>query len=126
MVSLSQATAVVSVLTICIAGCMGTSEPAPLTVNEIEQRLSDYDERIGPPPAEAADGLLHALGSSDPEMRAQAAISLGKSGGLSSVARERLETMASNDKSRLAQLAALQALERLDLLTPELEEALRQ
>ena len=126
MVLPSHATAVVSVLTICIAGCMGTSEPAPLTANEFKQRLSDYDEQIGPPRAEAVDGLLHALGSSDPEMRAQAAISLGKSGGVGSVVRERLETMASEDKSRLAQLAALQALDRLDLLSPELEEFLRQ
>lgn len=118
--------AAVSVFILCIVGCTGTSETATRTAVEIEQRLRDYDAQVGPPQAGAADALLRALGSDDPEMRAQAAIALGKSGRVNAVARQRLESMASSDKSRLAQLAALRALGRLDLLSPELEELLRQ
>ena len=126
MASPLHATVAVSVLIFCIAGCTGTSEPAPLTADEIEQRLRDYDAQIGPPQARATDGLLHALGSGAPEMRAKADISLGKSGRVNAIAKERLEAMASTDESRLAQLAALQALDQLDVLSPELEELLRQ
>lgn len=120
-----HATVAVSVVIFCIAGCTGTGKLVPQTSVEIEQRLRDYDRQIGPPQAGALDGLLHALGSSDSETRAQAAISLGKSGSVNAAARESLEAIASTDESRLAQLAALQALDRLDLLSPKLEALLK-
>lgn len=118
---LLKSTASVLVLTglTSLGGCMGANENAPLTADEIEKQLRDYDDRIVAPGEEAQDGILHALGSSSPEMAAQAAVAFGKSDGVSADVREQLEALALSDDSRLKQFSALQALSRLGLLTPE-------
>jgi len=107
-------------------GCARSDQNSSLAAAEVEQRLREYDARIQGFPPEASDGLMHALSSNDPVMRAQAAIAFGKSPQVSTVVEDRLQSMAKNDDSRLSQFAALTALQRLDLLIPELRSLLRE
>lgn len=109
-----------------IGGCSTTNEDVPLTAQDIARQLRDYDERIEAPDGEAKDGLLRALASNSPEMVAQAAIAIGKSRNVDTVVRRRLEAIAMSDESRLSQFAALQALSRLGLLTPETQAVIEQ
>jgi len=101
-------------------GCEGPGLNSPMSATEAEQRLRSYEARIREPQPEAEDGLLHALYSNDPAMRAQAATAFGKSGQINSVVAKRLQSMAKDDDSRSSQFAALAALQRLNLLSPEL------
>lgn len=105
-------------------GCGRPDQKLPMPAAEIAQRLREYDAQIQAPQPEAQDGLLHALHSSDPAMRAQAAVAFGKSRQVNSAIKKRLQSMATNDDSHLPQFAALAALERLDLLPPELQNRL--
>lgn len=113
-------------LVIGTAGCAPSDQSAPSTAAEVEKRLRDYDAQIQSFQPEVSDGLMHALSSNDPAMRAQAALAFGKSPQVSSVVKERLQSMAKNDNARLSQFAALAALQRLDLLSPELQSVLRE
>jgi len=118
---LLKSTASVLVLTglTSAGGCMGANENVPLTADEIESLLRDYDDQVVAPGVEAQGGMLHALGSSSPEMAAQAAVAFGKSKDVNADVREQLEALALSDDSRLKQFSALQALSRLGLLTSE-------
>ena len=120
----ATAHATATLLLVLVAGAVGctqSDELAALDAATVELRLQEYDDRIGRPEADAADGLLHALYSNDPEMRAQAAVALGKAERLSPVARERLESIAADDSSRLSQFAALMALHRCGVDSEELD-----
>lgn len=102
-----------------LGGCGTASEKrGVVSPEEIAASLREFDKQIIAPQADAHDGLLHALASADAEMAAQAAVTFGKSERVSPVVRQQLEAMASSDNSRLSQVAALQALSRLGLLTP--------
>jgi hypothetical protein len=59
-------------------------------------------------------------------MMAQAAVAIGKSKSVDNVVKQRLEVIAMSDESRLSQFAALQALSRLGLLTPETQAVIEQ
>lgn len=107
-----------------IAGCSQADDPTKFSATEVENRLREYDARIQKPQSTSHDGLLHALGSADPEMRAQAALAFGKSRQVDSVVKEQLHAMAANDDSRLSQFAALAALHKLDLASRDLQNIL--
>jgi len=119
--ALAQPIATLFVLTLfSLSGCSGAPESEiAASPDGIMTRLQFYDERINPPQAPDADGLLHALASESPEMAAQAAVAVGKSAQVNPDVKQRLEAMAVSGDSRLTQLAALQALSRLNLLTPQ-------
>ncbi len=103
-----------------LSGCNGSNEEAVASSpEEIVASLQQFSERITAPKAAANDGMLHALASDDPEMAAQAAVVFGQSTRVSPAVRQQLEVMAASDHSLLSQVAALQALSRLGLLTPE-------
>lgn len=106
--------------TIGLSGCVDSNENAiASSPEEIVVSLRDFNRRINVPNAAANNGLLHALSSDDPEMAAQAAVAFGKARRVSPAVRQQLEALASSDHSLLSQVAALQALSRLGLLTPE-------
>ena len=114
------ASSILVVALLGIGGCAASPEKEVAnSPDEIAARLREYDARTKAPKLAASDGLLHALASDSPEMAAQAAVSLGKSQNVSPVLKQQLEAMAICEQSRLPQVAALQALSRLDLLTAE-------
>lgn len=104
-----------------VGGCTHSERPAELSAESIRDELKKYDERIQRPAGISEAGLLRALGSPDPRMRAQAAISVGNLPRVSRTVERQLSTMAASDAARLSQFAALIALKRLDLMSPELD-----
>lgn len=103
-----------------LSGCGGSNEKTVASSpEEIVASLQQFNERITAPNAVANEGMLRALASDDPEMAAQAAVAFGKARRVSATVRQQLEKMASSDQSLLSQVAALQALSRLGLLTTE-------
>ena len=111
----------VGLMTAGTVGCGQPEVPESLTAEQVRQQLIEYDQQIPQPTSEVRDGLLHALTSPDPAVRAQAAIALGKSRGISSAAKVQLESMAKSEDSRLSQFAALTALSQLGSLSPQLQ-----
>jgi hypothetical protein len=111
----------VSGLIVSVIGCSPSIQSEPMTASRIRQQIDEYDGRIRRPNSAMTDGLLHALCSNDPEMRAQAAIAFGKSRRVNRVVQQRLEAIALTDESRLSQCAALIALSRLKVFSPNVK-----
>lgn len=106
--------------TVGITGCGPSDVSASMTAEQVKQQIDSYQQRIPQPTSDVREGLLHALSSPDPEVRAQAAIAFGKSKFMNPAVREQLEILAANDDSRLSQFAALTALTWHDALPPPL------
>ncbi|GAB4135502.1 MAG: hypothetical protein Tsb009_01870 [Planctomycetaceae bacterium] len=115
-----------AIFVVGLAGCSQDDQRSDQSAKDIQRQLREYDTKIKAVKSSASEGMQHALYSSDPQMRAQAAIAYGKSRRVNSTVKERLQTMARTDDSRLSQFAAFMALKRLGLLSSELNGLLRE
>ncbi|MCS7466323.1 HEAT repeat domain-containing protein [Stieleria sp. ICT_E10.1] len=91
-------------------GCDSVHEERLVTADELVAEIDRLSGAVHAMPPGAVDAVLRALNSVDPTMRAEAAMSLGKSNRLTQPISRQLEILAINDTNPIVRAAALSAL----------------
>ncbi|MFG0267829.1 MAG: hypothetical protein ACF8AM_22160 [Rhodopirellula sp. JB055] len=108
-------------LTPAFVGCSSeVPEEAPLTSEQMIQRLDEIAEPLKPVPEEAMEGVAHALGTPDRIARVSAILACGKSKRVPRYLRASIFSIAQDDPDPLVRGAALRCLWQLGRPTSEL------
>ncbi len=94
-------------------GCIGRNadtENAVITADRVVMEIERLRNTVRPMPPEFADSALFALSSGDSGMRAEAAMSVGKSKQVTRAVSQQLEYLAVSDTDPVARGAAISAL----------------
>ena len=110
-----------TVLHCAFVGCSSEDERLDLTADQLLTEIDRMRASIGPMPANSADAALHALTSKDARVRAEAAVSVGKSQGVPRSVIMQLENLGVSDADPVARGAALTALYELGHPTQRIE-----
>lgn len=95
---------------VTLAGCHSNHVEDPVTADDVVAEIDRLEQAVRSMPPGATDAALHALNSGDPTIRAQAAMSLGKSKRLTHLISEQLENLALHEVDPFVRAAALSAL----------------
>lgn len=93
-----------------LVGCNSNHKEHVVAADELVAEIDRLSGAVHPMPPGANDAALRALNSGDPTMRAEAAMSLGKSKRLTQPTTQQLEILSINDSNPIVRAAALSAL----------------
>lgn len=111
---IEQSTRILFLLTlgtlISQVGCDYDRVERIVTAEEVVAEIERLGRAVHPMPPGSTDAAFHALNSGEPTMRAEAAMSLGKSQRLTRSITKQLEQLAYHDADPIVRAAALSAL----------------